>query len=117
MKHEGAKNDTDIRMDEMGHSKPVKPFVGCIVWDELHDIKGIVLKVNKKSVSGLIIEGSTDSTYRYCNFVKVKTSKGFKYAAKKPLSMLGYVDKERLQEAIDKVDTDEWFGSGEYSPG
>ena len=121
MKHEGDKNDTTIRMMEPGIERPVKPFVGCVVCEERGDderevVKAIVLRVNKKSVSGIFLDGISDSTYRYCNFVKVKTRKGWSYRAKKRLRMLGWVDGDRLQEAIDKADTGEEFGSGEYSP-
>jgi len=122
MRHEGDKNKTDIRMQEPGAPVLAKPFVGCVVRDERGDenedpVLAIVLRVNEKSVSGIFLDGISDSTYRYCNFVKVKTRKGWSYRSKTPLGMCGWVDGDRLQEAIDKADTGEEFGSGEYSPG
>lgn len=93
-----------------------KPFKGSIVSTPKETI-GIILKVNKHSVSGLFLDGDFDCMYRYCNIVKAKTRKGFCYKGKTPLDFYGYIDGEMLEKAISLADTNDFFGNGSYHSG
>ena len=80
----------------------------------LRDAKGVeAVVISTRPLRGVILEGEIDCMYRYCNFVRVKTRKGWK--PKPPYQYLGWVDGEFLEKAF--AATGEEFGTGEYHHG